>query len=150
MVNLDLTAETRKALEGVLTDLKITHDTLTANNNKLMALREDLFQKKRLLAKKKKSLTEVHDHLKNVIAEEIDPHTKKPHFSNEIRRQAEFLERSAADAQARELEEQIDALTSSGAHIENTFESLIFDQEILKLDYSLGLRLVDFLTHNPK
>lgn len=149
MFNLDLNEDTKKCLSTVLESLRVTRETLSSNNKILISLRDDLFQKKRLIATKKKSLSIIEDQLKNTIAEENDPHTKKPRYSNEVRRQAEFLERSANDVQIRGFETQIDDLMKISSDFENKIESLIFTQDILKLDYSLGLSLVNFLSRSP-
>ena len=82
----------------------------------------------------------MHDQIKRSIAEELDGRGK-PKFSNEVKRQGEFMMRSAEDSSCRELEDQMDNLMISSAEIDNKIERLTFDHEILLLDYKLGLHL---------
>ena len=130
-----------KNMEKVLNDINASRDTLHANSKKLFQLRDESFQKRRLIAQKKKELGTAHDRIKNVIAEETDQRGKAK-FSNEIKRQAEFIERVANDASCREFEAQLDTLMMSSAELDNKIEDVSFDQEVLLLDYKLGLQLL--------
>ncbi len=129
-------------IENVLENISATKNTLHENNKQLFQLRDEAFQKRRLIAQKKKELSKVHDRIKNAIAEELD-NRGKAKFSNEVKRQAEFMMRSAADPACREHEEQIDSLMIASAEVDNKVDDLAFTQEILLLDYKLGLQLLE-------
>jgi hypothetical protein len=140
-----LTGNAQEDINTVLADLTALSKTLRANNQKLFDFRNDLYAKKRQKKAKQKELTQSHDRLKAVIANETEPRSQKSRFSNEIKRQAEFLERSAGDPACRELEEQIDSLALSAAEIDNAIESVLFEQSLFKDDYVLGTRLLEVL-----
>ena len=140
-----LSGTAREDINTVLADLASLSKTLKANNQKLFEFRNDFYAKKRQKKAKQKELTQSHDRLKAIIANEIDPGSKKSRFSNEVKRQAEFLERSADDLACRELEEQIDALSLSAAEIDTGIESVLFEQSLFKDDYLLGIQLLKVL-----
>lgn len=142
MLDLNLDApQNPDNMEKVLENVSATKETLHANSKKLFQLRNDSFQKRRLIAQKKKEMGTSHDRIKKVIAEETDQKGKAK-FSNEIKRQAEFIERVANDASCREFEMQLDTLMMSSAELDNKIEDVSFDQEVLLLDYKLGLQLL--------
>lgn len=128
-------------IEKVLESITAAKQSLHKNNESLFKLRDDSFQKRRLIAQKKKELSNAHDKIKNVIADELD-NRGKPKFSNEVKRQAEFMMRSASDGTCRTLEDQIDKLMIASAELDNKLSDLTFTQEILLLDYKLGLELL--------
>lgn len=142
MFDVNFAEESENNLNEVNKSIKATRETLHANNEKLSGLRDDSFQKRRLIALKKKELNTVHDRIKNTLANEMDGRGKAK-FSNEVKRQAEFIERVANDATCREFEEQLDTMMISSAQIDNQVDSIAFNQEILMLDYKLGLQLLE-------
>jgi len=140
-----LSGNPQEDISTTLSDLGTLRSTLKENNKKLFDLRNDLYAKKRQKKAKQKELTQAHDRLKATIANEMAPGSSKPKFSNEVKRQAEFLERSAGDPTCRELEEQIDALTLKVSEIEVGIESVLFEQSLFKDDYALGIQLLKVL-----
>ena len=129
-------------IEKVLQSIDAAKSTLHTNNKKLFDLRDESFQKRRLIAQKKKELSNSHDRIKNTIADELDARGK-PKFSNEVKRQAEFMMRSAADPTCRNLEQQIDDLMVASADLDNKISDLTFTQEVILMDYKLGLQLLE-------
>ena len=140
-----LTGNPQEDINSVLADLAGLRETLKANNIKLFDFRNDLYAKKRQKKAKQKELTQTYDRLKAQIANEMEYGSKKPKFSNEIKRQAEFLERSSGDTSCREFDEQIDGISLKITEIEIALEGVVFEQDLFRDDYALGIQLLKVL-----